>query len=365
MPKVCYRATDRARPRWRCVLALINRSATNLQIEAIRIIQRHGPVQRQRTLRKNALTNCFVQGATTLAKGAAAMLDIQEPGDTDLAATSLSVEIMHRTPTRLLLHREHVALIPRDPKALIFPLIGSWVAANARTDMHCLGMQFGFDFVKPGDLPYHEYPPQRKLKLTDFESFGQRVLAPTPGVILAAEGSQQDFAPTLTEVTFPQGLSLDNRKAFLGNYVVLQLDSGECLFLAHLQHGSVRVKEGDRVGEGQMIAAVGNSGNTSGPHLHIEMLDGRPDLSRAGSLGFEQSGLPLGFTRTRTGTTVDDLAAEAVTVPDKETIIAPATADPAARAAGRSARSTGPPSTVQASANLLLGSAVRECLHPD
>jgi len=66
--------------------------------------------------------------------------------------------------------------------------------------------------------------------------------------------------------------------------------------MAHLMQGSLRVRKGDRVREGQQIGQVGNSGNTSQPHLHIEMLDGFPhDLSQVGTLDFEQSGIPLGF----------------------------------------------------------------------
>lgn len=43
--------------------------------------------------------------------------------------------------------------------------------------------------------------------------------------------------------------------------------------LAHLQKGSVRVETGDPVKMGQSIALVGNSGNTSEPHLHIHAVD--------------------------------------------------------------------------------------------
>jgi murein DD-endopeptidase MepM/ murein hydrolase activator NlpD len=48
--------------------------------------------------------------------------------------------------------------------------------------------------------------------------------------------------------------------------------------MAHLQKGSVRVVAGDTVQVGQPIAKAGNSGNTSGPHLHMQVQSG-PDFS--------------------------------------------------------------------------------------
>ena len=55
----------------------------------------------------------------------------------------------------------------------------------------------------------------------------------------------------------------------LGNHVVLSLDGGTFLVLAHLQRGSVQVKAGDTAREGQVLGRCGNSGHTSEPHIHI------------------------------------------------------------------------------------------------
>jgi hypothetical protein len=51
--------------------------------------------------------------------------------------------------------------------------------------------------------------------------------------------------------------------------LVLVLGVDVNLLLAHLQNGSVAVKIGHRISAGQLIGKVGNSGNTSEPHLHI------------------------------------------------------------------------------------------------
>jgi murein DD-endopeptidase MepM/ murein hydrolase activator NlpD len=56
-----------------------------------------------------------------------------------------------------------------------------------------------------------------------------------------------------------------------GNHVYIKIDkTGTYLLLNHLKKGSVLVKTGDHVSEGDIIGRVGNSGTTSEPHLHIQ-----------------------------------------------------------------------------------------------
>src|SRR5262249_48923804 len=68
-----------------------------------------------------------------------------------------------------------------------------------------------------------------------------------------------------------------------GNHVVLDLGGGEYAMLFHLQPGSIKVKVGDRVRAGQALGKVGNSGNSSEPHLHFQ-LGNRPRLVDAAAL---------------------------------------------------------------------------------
>jgi murein DD-endopeptidase MepM/ murein hydrolase activator NlpD len=51
------------------------------------------------------------------------------------------------------------------------------------------------------------------------------------------------------------------------------------MLYAHLQAGSIKVKEGDRVKRGDLLGLVGNSGNTSAPHLHFHVMDGPSALT--------------------------------------------------------------------------------------
>jgi hypothetical protein len=56
-----------------------------------------------------------------------------------------------------------------------------------------------------------------------------------------------------------------------GNYLSIDIGGGRYVLMAHLKKGSVQVKLGDSVSAGQEIARCGNSGNTSGPHLHLQV----------------------------------------------------------------------------------------------
>jgi murein DD-endopeptidase MepM/ murein hydrolase activator NlpD len=77
-----------------------------------------------------------------------------------------------------------------------------------------------------------------------------------------------------------------------GNYVILSLGAGRYAFYAHLKPGSITVRPGQRVTVGQQIARLGNSGSSSGPHLHFQLMtkpsalasDGLPFVFKSFSL---------------------------------------------------------------------------------
>lgn len=67
-----------------------------------------------------------------------------------------------------------------------------------------------------------------------------------------------------------------------GNYVVLALGGGRYAFYEHLQPGSVRVKVGQWVRRGEAIGALGFSGDSTGPHLHLHVANGLDPLASEG-----------------------------------------------------------------------------------
>jgi Peptidase family M23 len=92
-----------------------------------------------------------------------------------------------------------------------------------------------------------------------YSIWGAEVYSPCDGVVVEAVKDLPDLAPPMRDPWNPGG-----------NHVVIRHKETDIYVkLSHLASGSVVVKEGDRVSVGQLVGRVGNSGNTTEPHLHI------------------------------------------------------------------------------------------------
>jgi hypothetical protein len=172
------------------------------------------------------------------------------------------------------------------------PFSQRWYVANGHgiNENHRLaagGQSFAWDFTYRPEGKDHrikEVVPETKLVPEDFYAFGQPVLAPAPGEVIRIENKREDEAPTIVYSPY-LWKQVDNPYEILGNYVVIQHHDGEFSLLAHLQKGSVLVKPHDLVSRGQIIGACGNSGDSTYPHIHFQVMDG-PDH-------FRSQGLPV------------------------------------------------------------------------
>jgi hypothetical protein len=99
-------------------------------------------------------------------------------------------------------------------------------------------------------------------KLESYPSWGEMVYAPVDGKVVVAGGDIDDNA-----------VGEMNRYQPAGNVICIDTGNNRYVMLAHLQKGSLTVAEGDTVHVGQPLAKCGNSGNTSHPHLHIQVQD--------------------------------------------------------------------------------------------
>lgn len=79
-----------------------------------------------------------------------------------------------------------------------------------------------------------------------------------------------------------------------GNHVIIRLPEPDAFVLiAHLRRSSIRVQRGDHVREGQEIGACGNSGNSTEPHVHVQVTAGLPSPHvDALPLAFRDGGTP-------------------------------------------------------------------------
>jgi murein DD-endopeptidase MepM/ murein hydrolase activator NlpD len=113
-----------------------------------------------------------------------------------------------------------------------------------------------------------------------YYSYGQAVYAVADGTVVAARDGMPDNYPGPVE-DFRRAVALTFETAF-GNMVVLDLGGGQYAHYGHLQPGSVRVKIGERVRSGDVLARIGVSGDPNVPHLHFEVTTSAKPLAGEG-----------------------------------------------------------------------------------
>jgi predicted GNAT superfamily acetyltransferase len=115
------------------------------------------------------------------------------------------------------------------------------------------------------------------LKNESYHAQGEEALAVADGVVASVKDGISENVPGPMSRAVPITLETVG-----GNYVILDIGDGRYAFYAHLQPGSLRVRPGDRVRRGQVLGLVGNSGNSTEPHLHLHLSDGPSPLGSEG-----------------------------------------------------------------------------------
>lgn len=106
----------------------------------------------------------------------------------------------------------------------------------------------------------------------DWFGFGMPLYAPGSGVVTEMTNDVPDNI--LGKKMFDFNLVFKNIKSFYGNYVAIDHLNGEYSLLLHLKQGSVKVKVGDRIKQGQPVAEMGISGDSEYVHLHYQLQNG-------------------------------------------------------------------------------------------
>lgn len=175
---------------------------------------------------------------------------------------------------------------PEEPVRLSFPLQdgtyyvgqgGNSVVVNYHHPVEA--QAFAADVTELDDLGVRAggfYPQDRE----QYAIFGEPVYSPCDGTVTSSVDSLPGADPPQRDADNPAG-----------NHVMIAC-KGVSVLLAHFQRDSVTVEEGQTVTAGEQVGRVGNSGNTTEPHLHIHAVRGRPD----GVL--EGDGVPMLFDGT-------------------------------------------------------------------
>ena len=177
--------------------------------------------------------------------------------------------------------------VNQNPVPMLSPPFdgGIWLAGNgpANDSDHRRGIfavdghiyspeRFAIDWVKVG--PNGDSSHDGTSRNENWWGWGEPVLAVADGEITEVVDEFPDNAPrVLPPVT------LDN---IAGNHIVLQIARNLFVTYAHLQRGSIKLRTGDHVHRGDMLALLGNSGNATGAHLHLQVTDHNSVLQSQG-----------------------------------------------------------------------------------
>ncbi len=226
------------------------------------------------------------------------------PANARVHALSHSLNFKDMQGRRYTLRGVRVDLAPQDAIQIGPPLGGRhfWLATEGPGNVQShhwgslqstngavtIAQRFAIDFVGLNDaghaLTVTLKSPQASQNAEWF-GYDADVLAVADGLVRDARDGQPDNQPFATH---PEPTDLTPRGLY-GNFVILEIAPGIFAHYAHLRPGSVRVREGDHVHRGDVIAHLGDSGNSGVPHLHFH-ISNKPSFA-------DSEGLPYRIAR--------------------------------------------------------------------
>jgi murein DD-endopeptidase len=181
--------------------------------------------------------------------------------------------------------------VPVTPRAVEIspPFGGQWAALNgpsnasghrrlvlALNGADASAQRFAIDYLKV-DSTWKSYSGDR-TKNSSYYAYGTEIHSVADGIVVETKDSIPE--------NVPGALPPVSLVTVGGNHIVVDIGNQKFAFYAHLQPGSLRVKVGDHVRRGQVLALLGNSGNSTEPHLHFHVSDAlAPGTTTLGSEG--------------------------------------------------------------------------------
>lgn len=183
----------------------------------------------------------------------------------------------------------------KGPLIIGFPLRGEWLSPNtpgSKIPSHGtnrLATRYAYDFIQV-DWNRKGLPAYRGslyqyiffgMPLKEYYCWGQDVHAPFDGLVIKASDDYKEQIKTnlwkdmSNAVRNAQSFDpkKDDERTVAGNYIIIKYDDNVYAALCHLQTGSIKVSAGQFIKKGEVMARVGNSGNSFAPHLHFQLMD--------------------------------------------------------------------------------------------
>jgi murein DD-endopeptidase MepM/ murein hydrolase activator NlpD len=184
--------------------------------------------------------------------------------------------------------QNEIRIVVYQPKnQYIFPVRGRWyinASSSVRSHHRLLPVhEFALDVIQIGEGG--QSFKGEGSNHSDYYDYGKEVYAMADGEVVEVydgvpetrlrrkDESAEDYRKAVMEPLAEKGYLSTG-----GNQIVIRHAGDEYSNYAHLKFGSIRVKKGDHVKQGQIIANLGLSGDGYQPHLHFQLMDG-PDVS--------------------------------------------------------------------------------------
>ncbi len=178
------------------------------------------------------------------------------------AGSLIITPLQHNSPEKNLYtysnNRERLSGLYYYPFYL--PIMGEWTVSQAHDGEYTHKGEWGkaFDFVIT-DFDNNTYKNEG-YKLEDYYCYNKPVFAPADGYVEAISDKTDDNTPGNVNTA-------DN----WGNSIVIRHITGLYTQISHLRKGSFKVREGDFVHKGDLLANCGNSGRSPQPHVHFQV----------------------------------------------------------------------------------------------
>ena len=180
--------------------------------------------------------------------------------DTDTGGGTL---VLHKKPVVVGPPLEGKNWVVGNGCCNVSPHRGAMIAFDQRLEAQ---ERYAIDWIQADEEGHIVLPDANHTNLADFPAYGEPIISATDGKVVEVVDRYRDNPPGELD----QDLTLQDAG---GNHVIVAIGGGKYALYAHLKPNSIRVQVGDRVRKGQQLGQLGNSGNTSAPHLHFHVMD--------------------------------------------------------------------------------------------
>jgi hypothetical protein len=203
---------------------------------------------------------------------------LPDQGDPDAFDTAITIEQHGERSGSGTIHASALEKNSDDPIVISSPLRDkNWLAANgpSNTSVHRramlpvngqphIGQRYAIDWIQLG-ADGNSFTGD-KSKNSSYHAWDQEIHAVANGKIVAVKDGIPENVPNSGRIAVPT-----TSETLAGNYIILDLGDGHFAAYAHLRPGTLKVKVGDTVHAGSVLAHLGNTGNSSEPHLHFQV----------------------------------------------------------------------------------------------